>query len=213
MSKNQFERLQKALTDPETTLDLLVPEERKEMEFLSFAKSTALTKRIICVMNFYKAVVTTSAPAYWTYLATQAKEWSNNIPNDSRAGRNVGNTTMEVRDGEGAKVQLHVDDIPQVTISIFKAYDGARMRWMPPDFIGRLLKKVEGPGIMITAFVNESIGWLKKTWQPLMLREPLRESPHASISPLTKVATMAFMSFSMAKLMRATGMETRCLSR
>ena len=79
MSKNQFERLQKALTDPETTLDLLVPEERKEMEFLSFAKSTALTKRIICVMNFYKAVVTTSAPAYWTYLATQAKEWSNNI--------------------------------------------------------------------------------------------------------------------------------------
>ena len=79
MSKNQFERLQKALTDPETTLDLLVPEERKEMEFLSFAKSTVLTKRIICVMNFYKAVVTTSAPAYWTYLATQAKEWSNDI--------------------------------------------------------------------------------------------------------------------------------------
>ena len=76
MSKDQFERLQKALTDPETTLDLLVPEERKEMEFLSFAKSTALTKGIICVMNFYKAVVTTSAPAY---LATQAKEWSNNI--------------------------------------------------------------------------------------------------------------------------------------
>ena len=77
MSKNQFERLQKALTDPETTLDLLVPEERKGMEFLSFAKSTALTKRIICLMNFYKAVVTTSAPAYRTYLATQAKEWSN----------------------------------------------------------------------------------------------------------------------------------------
>ena len=68
MSMNQFERLQKALTDPETTLDLLVPEERKEMEFLSFAKSTALTKRIICVMNFYKAVMTTFAPAYRTTL-------------------------------------------------------------------------------------------------------------------------------------------------
>ena len=107
---------------------------------------------------------------------------------------------MEIREGEGAKVQLHVDDIPQGSAmevlregiehggvqyqlplgmerkklwifyqdeSIFKAYDGARMRWMPPDFIGRLLKKGEGPGIMITAFVNESIGWLKLSSQDM----------------------------------------------
>ena len=47
--------------------------------------------------------------------------------------------------------------------SVFKAYDGARKRWMPPDFVGRLLKKGEGPGIMITAFVNEQVGWLKLT--------------------------------------------------
>ena len=38
---------------------------------------------------------------------------------------------------------------------------------MPPDFIGRLLKKGEGPGIMITAFVNESIGWLKLSSQDM----------------------------------------------
>ena len=44
ISENQFDRLRKALTDPVAILDLLVPEDRKEMEFVSFAKSTALTQ-------------------------------------------------------------------------------------------------------------------------------------------------------------------------
>ena len=38
---------------------------------------------------------------------------------------------------------------------------------MPPDFIGRLLKKAEGPGIMITSVVNENIGWLKLSSQDM----------------------------------------------
>ena len=36
--------------------------------------------------------------------------------------------------------------------------------------------------------------------------------PHASTLLLIMFATMAFMPLSMVKLMRATGMETKCLS-
>lgn len=58
MASNQSARPQKTLTDPEATLDLhvLVPKDRQEIEFTSFAQSTAMTKSIICLMNFfYKA--------------------------------------------------------------------------------------------------------------------------------------------------------------
>ena len=37
---------------------------------------------------------------------------------------------------------------------------------MPPDFIGRLLIKGEGPGIMITAFVNENMHQMAEVEQP-----------------------------------------------
>lgn len=45
--------------------------------------------------------------------------------------------------------------------SIFKAYDGARRKIVPPGWVRKINKKGEGPGIMITAFINESIGWLR----------------------------------------------------
>ena len=100
--------------------------------------------------------------------------------------------------------------------SIFKAYDEARKRWMAPDFIARLLKKGEGPGIMITAFVNESMEWLKLSNQDIAAfnaKRSIEGKPHASTSLLTLVTTMAFIPLSMVKLARATGMETKCLSR
>ena len=62
---------------------MLVPEDRNEMEIISIAMSTAMTKSIICLLNFYKAVLKASNPTYRSYLAAQAKEWSNNIVSTS----------------------------------------------------------------------------------------------------------------------------------
>ena len=90
--------------------------------------------------------------------------------------------------------------------SILKAYDGARMRWMPPDFIGRLLIKGEGPGIMITEFVNESIGWLNLNSQDMAAINAKRTIEGKPPSKYFTVHKGCFMPFSM-------GMETRCLSR
>lgn len=42
----RFDGLQKALSDPEATLELLVPEGRKEMGFIGIAKSAAMTMQV-----------------------------------------------------------------------------------------------------------------------------------------------------------------------
>eukprot|EP00731_Ephydatia_muelleri_P000932 Em0001g932a len=113
------------------------------MEFLSFAKSTALTKRIICVMNFYKAVVTTSAPAYRTYLATQAKEWSSNI---------VSIFTILRWEREYRQCQNHIclDFRRRWTRSFLLDEPEIRIKIM--DWIHKNCDKDGEPGITVTSF-------------------------------------------------------------
>ena len=143
MSENQFDRLQKALTNPVATLDLLVPENRKEMEFVSFAKSTALTKHIICLMNYYKAIMKTSSPTYRTYLATQAKEWSNNI---------VSTSTILRWDKEYRQGQNHVClDFRERWIRDF-LLDEPEIRDKFMDWIHENCDKDGEPGITVTSF-------------------------------------------------------------
>ena len=88
--------------------------------------------------------------------------------------------------------------------------DASRFHWTAAE------ERRGGPGIMITAFVNESIGWLKLSSQDMAAINAKRTIE--GILPCKyftahKGCYYAFMPFSMAKLMRATEMETRCLSR